>query len=827
MAWFGQNRRHTTDRVPPYYNGNRAYTESAYGRTEWQTRTSRRIHDGLVLSRNYGLDTVSDDLNSSPYSSPFYINGRYNSDALTLQRGNSASVQGIQRLTDRYSTIEDFSDSDIQTSIEMWQGKQIKFILPYTGKVVGNTISLKNTDGCTGILSIYFSVAEDEAPVYETAIDLCKVSEDKFEHFKLYGITPIQQQANPKGRLYVRMEIWDEISQERSRNPFNTGRKIEIAATGKGGHQACVYTLGEKNLPVEEEYDYKPYPNRPLMGLIYNSYESVPTDRIDQEKNGATVSLNGYRYDIFCCKDGTHAEVMVYDRAMNKFVEGTDIRVDGRVTQLNIAQCTDTQRNTWVYYVDGHSPLQRFKIGVWKSEALPGASATEITASIDEATWWGSPLGSDSGYYQFIYRNGDWLYEGSTVSLATYGITLSGTPAEEARIYVSTTVTGGTNTIESIEYVDARPVVGAKLIMFHNNRLYLAGFEKDPNLMQVSEITEEGPIFASFPYRIYIPNRSPYDTSTNPITAMVEYATDQIMILGTNFYTIWSTYGSKSSTGLEDYMPAQVSTYVDSAGVANQGDVCNYKGVLYSFDQKEGLRRFTGSLWHVIPNSIDSHYDRVDMTKPRKIWGYANKLYYNYTDRIDGKAKCIVWDQQMNYQSFPFFMDSDIPFCDVRYDEQADLIGIHPDYPCVMKMYAEDTWRRFDTPIEFRRDTKHLSVPGGNNDMIVKRVHNKVLADANRWWWFGLSYDKHTLRQERGKDVWYRFPNWDTITTRDQVEEPFFTEDIYEENAVSRMDITNIRIRCTSFQVKIRVKTFRAQCNLISTGIEVGPTLYE
>ena len=820
-----QNTPRTKSRPPVYHASNRLYP-GTYALNEKQTRASRRQHDGFVLSRNYGLDTVSDDLNSSPYSSPYYINGRYNSDALTLQRGNSASVQGIQRLLDVYTTANDFSDADVQTTIEMWQGKQIKFELSYSGKVVGNTISLKNTDGCTGILSMYFSVTPDGQPIYETAIDLCEVSQDKFEHITVYGMTPIPQKANPKGKLYVRMEIWDEIAQERSANPFNTGRKIEIASTGMGGHYACVYTLGDKNLPVKEEYNYERLPNRPLMGLLYNSYESVPVDRIEQEKNGATVTLNNYRYDIFCVKDGTHAEVLIYDREMNKIIEDTDIRVDGRVTQLNIAQCTDADRRTWVYYVDGHSPLQRFRIGEWQSESFPIPSGVTITATIDEATWWASDLGEASGYYIFTYKDGNWQYNGENVSLATYGITVNGIPAESARVYVSTTVTDGTKTLESIEYVDTRPVIGASLIMFHNNRLYLAGFEKDRNLVQVSEIDEEGPVFISFPYRFYTPNRSPYDTSTNPITAMVEYSSDQIMILGKNFYTIYQTYGSTSSTGLEDGMPLQVSTYMDSAGVQTQGDITNYKGVIYSFDSKEGIRRYTGSLWHVIPNSIDSHYDRVDMTKPRKMWGYANKLYYNYIDKIDGKAKCIVWDSMMNYQAYPFFQDTEVPFCDVRYDEEGELIGIHPDFPCIMKLYAEGVWRRLDTPIVFRRDTKFLSVPGGTNDMVVKRVHNKIIADSNRWWWFGLNFDKHVLEQHRGKDVWYRFPSWDTVLDSEPVENPFSVEDIYEENAISRLTLPQLRIRCTSIQERVMTKTFRAQANLVSVGFEIQPIFY-
>lgn len=824
MPYREQNFSHTHDQVPGYYANNNLYPFT-YTQNRWTTRASRRIHDGFVLSRNYGLDTVSDDVNSSPYSSPYYINGRYNSDDLALQRGNSASVQGTKRLLDKYSEKVDFSESDIQTSLELWQGKQIKFSLPYSGKIVGNTISIKNTDGCTGILSIYFSTEDGGEPIYETAVDLCEISPDKFDHLTLYGMTPVSATANPKGRIFVRMEIWDEVDCERGRNPFNTGRKIEIAATGLSNHAACIYKLGEKNLPVKEKYVYEPHAGRPLIGLIYNSYTSVPTDRIDQEKNGATVSLNGYRYDIFCVKDGTHAEVLVYDREMNKFIDN-EIKVDGRVTQLNIAQATDLNQQTWVYYVDGHSPLQRFKIGEWKSYSYPTASTANITASVDEATWWASSYGTASGYYEFIYRNGVWIHDGTEVDITTLGLSLSGIPANEARIYVSTTVTDNTHTIDSIEYVDVRPVVGASLIMFHNNRLFLTGFEKDKNLLQISEITEEGPLFDSFPYRIYVPNRSPYDTSINPITGMVEYSSDQIMILGENFYSIFTTYGSRSSTGLEDNMPAQVSTYADSAGILAQGDVVNYKGIIYSFNQTEGIRRFTGALWTVLPNTIDSHYNRVDMTKPRKMWGYDNKLYFNYTDKVDGKAKCIVLDQQLSYNQFNWFQDSDLPFCDVRYDSQDRLIGIHPDYPCVMELYAEDVWKRLDTPIELVRYSKHISVPGLNHDMYVKRVHVNVLANANRWVWLGINVDKHDLTQYRGDDIVFREPVWATIDVNEPFETPFPTEDIYDESALKRIDITNIRIKCTSVQLKFKVKTMRAQASLVSIGFEVFPRVY-
>lgn len=829
-AWRWQNTRNPKARVPSYYAGNKVYGRGSYAQTDVPGRTSRRIHDGFDLTRNYGLDTTSDDINSSIYSSPYYINGRYNSDNLTTQRANSSSVQGIERLADIHTVTEDSSDTDIQTTIEMWQGKQIKFSVPYNGKVIGNTITLKNTGACTGILNIYFSTTSDGLPVARTAVDLCKVSQDKFEHLELRSILTIPAIANPRKRLYVRMEITNEIvlpPDERSLNPFNTGKKIEIAATGKGNHEACVYRLQEKNERVREKYDYKPYPSQPLIGLVYNNWESVPTDRLDNIKTGATISLNGYRYDIMCCKHNGEAEVLIYDKEMDKFIDN-QIKIDGRVEQLNIAQVTDTDKATWVYYVDGYSPLQRFKIGEWNSSDFPTGSADNVKAEIDNETWYNSDLGSASGTYIFIYTGGHWEYNDVEVSLATYGISLvGGGPSEGSTVTVLYTVTeGGAKNVESIQFVDARPVIAASLIMFHNNRLYLAGFRNDPNLVQVSSIEAEGPNFTQFPYRFYSPNRSPYDTSLNPITALTEVASDQIMISLKNGFSIYQTYGSSSSTGLEDNIPVQVSTFTDSAGVQTQGDITNYKGIIYSFDEKEGLRRFTGALWNKLPTTVDSHYDRVDMSKPRKLWGYSNKLYFNYTDKIDGKYKCLIWDQDMNYQQMPWFMDVDIPFCDARFDETEDVIGIHPDYPCVMKHYAEDCWRRFDSPIRFERHTKFLSLPGNAADIIVKRVHIKVLANANRIWNIGITGDKQHFVQFRAHDAWYRQPSWDTLDVREPVETPFPIEDQYEKDAMYRLSIMNLRIQCESIQVKVQTDTFRKQANLASVLVEVAPRQY-
>ena len=824
MAVRYQNDPHTKGRVPGYYANNKLYKD-AYARTDWQTRVSRRVHDGLSLQMNYGLDTVSDDVNSSPFSSPYYTNGRYNSDNLVTQRGNSASVQGIKRLCDAKAEDRDndFTKADMQTTIELWQGKQIKFEIPYNrnkGRVIGNTIMLRNTDSCTGILSIYVSNTKDGLPIYETAVDLCDVSTDFFEKKDLYAMTPIQRDANTQGKLYVRMEIWDEVDQKRSANPFNTGRKIEIAANGMGNHEECIYRLGDKNVPAKEEYNYQPQPSRPLMGLIYSAWESIPTNRHEDSDYGAYVTLNGSRYDLFTVTDGSTTEMVVYDYQLNKMIGGTNIPVDPRANHVDLVQGKDM-----VYYVDGYSPVQYFKIGEWQASAFPSAPSEETTASVDVSVFEQTELGSDSGTYTFIRRNGQWTYSGLQVNLSTYGITVTGTVVDDATVVVVYKLGGsGTPSTAKATYADARPVVGPSIICKHNNRIYLGGFQHDPNLVQVSQITEEGPDYNNYPYRFYVPDNAPQATSTDTVTAIVSYTKETLMIVSKNSFSIFTT-NAKGVT-LEDSMPSLQATYIDGAGVQTPGDITNYQGVIYSFDPDEGIRRFTGAVWNAIPSSVKSLTDRVDMKKPRKLWGYADKLYFNYTDVVDGRAKCLIWDKGMNYQQYPWFQDVDIPFCDVRHNDDFDIIGIHPDYPCIMKLYAQDTWRRMDTPITFERHTKYVSLPGNANNMIVNRVHNKVIANSNRWWWFSLCADENELTQHRGNDAWYRMPCWDTLTVDKPAEDPFPYQDTYEEKAVSLLTIPNVRIRAVSIQEKIKCRTFRAQANLISTLFETRVRQY-
>lgn len=65
----------------------------------------------------------------------------------------------------------------------------------------------------------------------------------------------------------------------------------------------------------------------------------------------------------------------------------------------------------------------------------PAASESDLAATIDKATWRGYV--ADSGTTTFTYTSSAWKVNGSTVTMADYGITVSGTPASNDKIVVS------------------------------------------------------------------------------------------------------------------------------------------------------------------------------------------------------------------------------------------------------------------------------------------------------------------------------------------------------------------------------------------------------
>lgn len=87
--------------------------------------------------------------------------------------------------------------------------------------------------------------------------------------------------------------------------------------------------------------------------------------------------------------------------------------------------------------------------GSWTGAAVTEAATATITGDITAATVTASTFGSKvgaSGEYTFVYTtsgSGSWTYQGTAVTLASYGIEVTGTPGNGDTIVVNYTAASG------------------------------------------------------------------------------------------------------------------------------------------------------------------------------------------------------------------------------------------------------------------------------------------------------------------------------------------------------------------------------------------------
>ncbi len=749
-AWsnsFGQPGRRLS-----WWNSQNEIYEGIYARGQSQTRSSRRLHDGLMEAANYGLDADDDDQNTSAFASPYYVNGRYFSKRAKVNRANISSRYGIYRRICPDERLVDFTDDDILTWLKLRQGERWEFQLNCeNNQVIGNTITIRNTGKSKGYLLIEAAQDRELSPDYMTFIALRDLT-DEAVHKKLYDINTITPE---NGSLWISLSIYDDIKdmhldlEDESRRdypdtsePFAQNTYIEIAASGMASRQIAEYEMPNTNRRLQEiQYDYHRKPSAPLIGLIYSTWAPVPVDKIGNEQDGATVFRDGHRYDIFAGNNGTDAKLFIYDYEKNSFVDGVDIPIDLTTPIVYIGQPDDS-----VYFVDKAHALRQFVIGSWE--------ASDVTADNSE----------------------------------------SGTPLQAPD--------------------------GAGLLCFYNNRLYLANFPDEPNLAMCSQIEKDGPHYNEFPYRWYIPNKNQKETSSMPITAVVPYSSTSIMFATTKTASLFT-----ASASFETGIPTLLDFYGDNTGVESQGDICNYAGTIYQFSSTEGIRRFNGAKWEVVPNSVNRLFRRVDMSKPRKLFGYSNGLYFSYIDSVDGQQKVLFWDMLMNYQQYPWFQDTNISFADVRADKEFNILSTHAKYLCVENIYHTDTWADFDTPIVLERHSKYFQVPGLANDMILRRLWPTFLGDSTRSWWVALSLQ--TKRTMANIDAVNNVFVWRKVVHK-SIEKPDAPTDIFknvdtEQPGIKRTSI-DLSASAISFQWRIKTYTFDSQANMLYVLPEIGPT---
>ena len=390
-----------------------------------------------------------------------------------------------------------------------------------------------------------------------------------------------------------------------------------------------------------------------------------------------------------------------------------------------------------LYYVDGYSPLQRIDLTTWKAEL-----AIAKQEDIDE--------------------------EGVTP-----------------------------------EDMQAQP--GASLILRIRNRIWLAGFKEDPNFVQYSILnsitgtpdakTENAGVqydqFSDISW-FYSPDRSPKDSTCGPITALANFD-GNLIIFRTNGSSVWRP-------GNEFASPSQQDMYSYNIGVASQEDVYNLNGALYIYNRAEGVRRFTGADATFQSMQIDNELRKLPMESPRFLFGHANKLRLYCDPMARGYADHNFIYNIALINTSPWYCDDNTPAVWLVGDQNSDKVwAMHPLYPAIYEVDAEDQFTDFDSSIVMQYHTAYKSPGEISGWTILHRVLLKLIASSTNIWYIGLDFD-----HEDNPAVWRRY-------VRKQEDDEELPDSIFNNTADAGTQTVNLMLRAEmrDFQVRVLVSCWR------------------
>ena len=390
-----------------------------------------------------------------------------------------------------------------------------------------------------------------------------------------------------------------------------------------------------------------------------------------------------------------------------------------------------------LYFVDGYSPLQRIDLSTWKSEI-----AIAKQEDIDE--------------------------EGVTP-----------------------------------EDMQAQP--GASLIIRIKNRIWLAGFKEDPNFVQYSILnsltgtpdakTENAGVqydqFSDISW-FYSPDRSPKDSVCGPITALANFD-GKLVVFRTNGCSVWSP-------GSEFAAPSQEDMYSYNIGVDSQEDVCNLNGTLFIYNRSEGVRRFTGADATFQSMQIDNELRKIPDDSPRFMVGHGNKVRLYCDLRGRGYA-----DHNFIYfmalaTTSPWYCDDNTPVCWAVGDQTSDRVfAMHPLYPAIYEVDAEDNYTDFDSSITMQYHTPYKAPGDIVGWTILHRVLLKLVASSTNIWYIGVDFD-----HKDNPAVWRKY-------VKKQEDDIDIPEGVFENTAEAGTQTINLMMRAKvhDFQVRVLVNCWR------------------
>lgn len=649
------------------YSGARwqPYYRDVYTRTTdtWQTRVGRRNRESASFANLLGLNTSFDDLHKTEGQSPFLRNVRYMGDKQEAQRAqvtsrNGAKLLGIQNT----ATIDGYPG---QYFIEIWEGRAIEFdIEPTDHLIIGGTLTLRNREGAKGRLRVFLKQSPSERAVCDANITLEGVSQTEYVDRSFTFITPL----SAKNGLTIRLEIEGDVEPDAC-GDVGRGRKVWLEASGYKGHRSADYSQPNVNECMREiAYDWQEEPSIPCMSLTYSEGTPIPSATMACTDEG--------KFLIFPLKFGNEIQLWRFNVDTHEYqqIDTTAAPVSPEATTVRFAQGLGK-----MYFVDGHSPLQRIDMQTWKSEL---AIAKQEDIDVEDVT----PEDMQAR-------------PGASLILRI-----------KSRFFLA----GFAKDPNFVQYSILNSLTGTADAPTENG-----GVQYD----QYSDISY-----------FYSPDKKPEDSVCAPITALAEYE-GNLLIFRRDGASLWQL-------GNEFSAPSQADYFAYNLGVESQDDVCNLNGNIFIYNRSEGLRRFSGADATYQSMDIDNELRKLPQDSPRLLFGHANKirLYCDLDNR--GVADHNFLFLMALAGSAPWYCDDQTPITWVVGDQTSDTVyAMHSSYPAIYIVDADDQYTDFDSSIVMQYHTQYRSPGDISGWTILRRVLVKLIASSTNVWYVGVDFD--------------------------------------------------------------------------------------
>lgn len=352
--------------------------------------------------------------------------------------------------------------------------------------------------------------------------------------------------------------------------------------------------------------------------------------------------------------------------------------------------------------------------------------------------------------------------------------------------------------------------VGATLIHFLFNRLYLSGFKDDPNLVIVSLIDAVKPRYEQYNDRFYSPDQSPELSTGSPITALSDIG-GYIIVMRTDGLSAYD-YGSGTSAIDSN----QITPEGAQLGVTNQEAVVKGNNNLYFFNKQAGMVRFAGSVNRIMVTDIDNLIKQIkNPDKVALVYDKANdavRLYCSFEN--DYNDSCLYYYVQLEGQ-LPWYRDTNTPVGAGINATESDLVyAFHSQVANLMIVDSKDNFTDYDSYIVMEQHTQYRVPPTSDVSGVtyLRRLHLHELANKRHSIYLAIDVD-HRDRPI----VWRRFI--------DVEDEPEYNPDAaFQQTAQPGKVIISINMlqQCNQYQVRFKRYCYRDSGEVLGASIEYG-----